>query len=380
MIMTITAPSFKTRNWVNSIPDPLWVPASFGHFWKFQLWIVTGTNIFIQVQTLKHKLVSFWASCLITVWVNLSCFEVPCVFPVWGAALGCGRASAPWVTFPWLCLVEAVGGDVELEDSEVVTGQVTGGWKLFLRLPPWWVMSIPLGALLTPCYAFSPLFWLLVGLGRGAFPRYPARPDQMQHGPGSGAAGVSRAPGSRSHRPFSLSRPFSNLQPVSSFHLAIWASESRPHFCWLLLFLSRHLRTAATVLKASHFQALGNAGALHENWVPALLRCFCTLHWVPICIFRFVSLWYSPLQLKLRWMVFYRKRCLLFCCDAAFMWCLWHLVKLAVTILMFRFRYHFKYILFPTRPSLKILVQLHLQTPLWLKHLGFFSATLLGCH
>lgn len=130
---------------------------------------------------------------------------------------------------------------------------------LFLQLPPWWVMSIPLGALLTPCYALSPLFWELPGLGRDTFPRYPAHPDQMQHSPGSGAAGVSRALGCPSHHPFSLSHPFSNLQPPPLFTL--WFGLLKPTSFLLMTALPfSALKHYSHSLKGLGFSSSGKCG------------------------------------------------------------------------------------------------------------------------
>lgn len=146
--------------------------------------------------------------------------------------------------------------------------QSTGSASPGCRLHRWWIvrrdsflaayhrseLQVPLcelGALAIPCYAFlmffdscwvweEMLFLLLL----------------MQPSP-------ARAWGAPSQRP-QLSH-FCPPIPVraaaySSFHLVIWASKSQTHLCWFLLFLSLHLRAAATIWKVLHFKALGSRG------------------------------------------------------------------------------------------------------------------------
>lgn len=222
MIMTITAPSFKTFNRANSVPDPLRVPASFGCFWEFQLQIVTGTSIFMQEQTLRHRLVPSYhlGKCVL--------FCSPLCFPGVGSSFGVQESISLSAHLSLVLSGRSCWGRCGIRGQRGCHRPSDRRWveTLFLQLPPWWVMSIPLGALLTPCYALSPLFWELPGLGRDTFPRYPAHPDQMQHSPWLGSCQGVQSPGV----PFT-----SSLQPLasllksaapSSFHLVIWASET----------------------------------------------------------------------------------------------------------------------------------------------------------
>lgn len=155
-------------------------------------------------------------------------------------------------------------------------------------------MSTPLWAWCTCKFllCFSHLFLTVAEFGkrRFSFSSCMSRPEaaQLWHGAKGAlcrwlrAAGVtpcSHGPRESSHLQHPQGQPLASLVKLathSSFHLVIWASESQSHLCWLLLFLSQHLRTTARILKVLNFQALERAGALHENWVPALLRCFCT--------------------------------------------------------------------------------------------------------
>lgn len=218
MIMTITAPSFKTFNRVNSVPDRLRVPASFGHFWEFQLQIVTGTSIFMQEQTLRDKLVPSYhlgKSVL---------FCSPLCFPAVGAALGCRRASAHLSLVLsgrscWgRCGIRGQRGCHRPSDRRWVEALLAAPTMVSDEHPPWCAPDSLLCSF--------PLVLRVAGLGKRHFSvlSCTSRPDAAQ--PWLGSCRGVQSPGV----PFT-----SSLQPLasllksatpSSFHLAIWASET----------------------------------------------------------------------------------------------------------------------------------------------------------